>query len=483
MIKKHTDGKNASGKTASVYFFTGKKIKLPAELTPVQGLVQETADKEKSEVLSLYVNNTRYFAVFYSKAKKATPSTHLEDLRILGSKLCRAANAAGVQNLVLLQPSDILGREGTLALVEGIGLTNYEFYKYLKAQKPSNSLQGVFLKDKNIREENITELNNLIDAVTFTKNIVNEPVNHFDARDLAQSAVLQGKKAGFSVKVLDKKQIEKHKMGGLLAVNWGSVDEPTFSILEYKPRNAKNKKPLVLVGKGVVYDTGGNNLKINGVMGTMKCDMGGAAAVIGALTAIASNKLPLYVVGLIPSTDNRIGFNALVQDDIITMSDGTTVEVQNTDAEGRLILADALVYAKQYDPMLVIDLATLTGAAAAVTGTYGIGLMANDTRYKKDVMAAGEEVYERCAEFMMWREYNDLLRSDVADLKNIGGPTGGMITAAKFLEHFTSYDWIHLDIAGPAFIKDGARDYHHKGGSGVGVRLLYNFAKKMAGKR
>lgn len=480
MIKKH---KNETGeKGSNVYFFTGKKIRIPAELQQVQGLLQETADKEKSDVLSLYANNTRCFAVFYNRDKKTSTTNDTENIRILGSKLCKAANAAAVKNLVLQEPSQVLDKNGALAFVEGVSLTNYEFYKYLKAKKPANALHGIFLKDKNVKDESIAELNHVLDAVGFTKDIVNEPVNYFNARDLANAAVAQGKKAGFSVKVLDKKQIEKHKMGGLLAVNWGSVDEPTFSILEYKPRNARNKKPLVLVGKGVVYDTGGNNLKINGVMGTMKCDMAGAAAVIGAMTAIASNDLPIYVVGLIPSTDNRIGFNALVQDDIITISDGTTVEIQNTDAEGRLILADALVYAKQYDPALVVDLATLTGAAAAVTGPYGIGLMSNDTRYKKTLMESGEEVYERCAEFMMWREYSDLLKSDVADLKNIGGPTGGMITAAKFLEHFTSYDWIHLDIAGPAFIKDGPRDYHHKGGSGVGVRLLYNFAKKLAGK-
>lgn len=480
MIKKQ---KSDTGNVCNVYFFTGKKLKVPAELKPVEGLLQEIAEKGKAEVVSLYTNNTRYFAVIQQKSKNTSAEYVLEDVRILGSKLCRAANASSIKNILLLQPTSVFDKNETMALLEGISLTNYEFYKHLKAQKPSNSLQGVFLNDKNIKDETIDELNKLMEAVSFTKDIVNEPVNFLNAKGLASAAVAQGKKHGFSVKVLDKKQIEKHKMGGLLAVNWGSVDEPTFSVLEYKPRNARNKKPLVLVGKGVVYDTGGNNLKISGSMGTMKCDMAGAAAVIGSLSAIAANGLPLHVIGLIPSTDNRIGLNALVQDDIITMSDGTTVEVQNTDAEGRLILADALVYAKQYEPQLVIDLATLTGAAAAVTGSYGIGLMCNNTRYKKTLMESGDNTYERCVEFAMWREYNDLLKSDVADLKNIGGPTGGMITAAKFLEHFTSYEWIHLDIAGPAFIKDGPRDYHHKGGTGVGVRLLYDFAKKMAGKK
>jgi leucyl aminopeptidase len=294
---------------------------------------------------------------------------------------------------------------------------------------------------------------------------------------LSNTISKQGKTVGFKTEVLKKNQIEKLKMGGLLGVNKGSIDPPTFNILEYKPTSAVNKNPIVLVGKGVTFDTGGYSLKISGSMVTMKCDMAGGAAVVGALSAIASNKLPVYVVGLIPATDNRIGLNALVTDDIITMHDGTTVEIQNTDAEGRLILGDALSYAKKYKPELVIDLATLTGAASVITGFYGMAMMSNDNPYNNDLKNSGEKVYERCAELPMWREYRDLLKSDIADIRNIGGVTGGSITAAKFLEHFTNYNWIHLDIAGPAFIKEGARDYHLKGGSGVGVRLLYDFVK------
>lgn len=482
MIKAKKEVKATEKKQATVYFFSKKKNKIPDHLKSVDGLITHALTKDDSTLLSFYVNNVRSYGVVYGTAKSTSKSDALEDVRILGSKLCTAANSSKIENLVLDFPGQVLSAEQTLAFLEGLELTNYEFYKYKKGQKPSKSLKAVFVNDTLIKEKEIHELNTVLQAVSFTKDIVNEPVSTLNAQGLAQAAVTQGKKCGFSVKVLDKKQIIQHKMGGLLGVNQGSIDEPTFSVLEYKPKNARNKKPLVLVGKGVVYDTGGYNLKISGSMGTMKCDMAGGAAVIGALSAIAANQLPIHVVGLIPATDNRIGLNALVQDDIITMSDGTTVEIQNTDAEGRLILADALVYAKKYEPMLVIDLATLTGAAAAVTGPYGIGLMANKTPHKKALIETGDEVYERCAEFQMWREYNDLLKSDIADLKNIGGPTGGMITAAKFLEHFTSYDWIHLDIAGPAFIKEGASHYHHKGGSGVGVRLLYSFAKKLIRK-
>jgi leucyl aminopeptidase len=232
----------------------------------------------------------------------------------------------------------------------------------------------------------------------------------------------------------------------------------------------------VLVGKGVMYDTGGYSLKPASVMGTMKCDMSGAAAVAGTIMALAANKVKAHVVGLIPATDNRVNADALVPDDIITISDGTTVEVLNTDAEGRLILADALHYAKQYQPRLVIDLATLTGSAMAVTGNLGAALMGTDLDYREALITSGLQTHERVSEIPYWKEFADMLKGDIADLKNIGGPIGGAATAGKFLEHFTAneYPWLHLDIAGPAFLKED-QDYKQKGASGFGVRLLYHF--------
>ncbi len=469
--------------TAKVYFFSSTAKTIPDIFGNQKNYIVECVKAGKSDVKFVFNGIDKLFFVIYSPSKNTDSEYILEDIRILGSQLCKLANSHRTNAIILEKPTSLFNSSQTLAFLEGLELTNYEFFRHLKKGGPSNSLENVFVNDKIIKEESLTELNKTLYAVKITKDIVNEPVIFFNATDLGNFAKKQGKANGFSVHVMNKKEIEKNKMGGLLGVNKGSIDEPTFTVMQYKPKNAKNKKPLVFVGKGVVYDTGGNNLKINGVMGTMKCDMGGGAAVIGALTAISSNRLPIYAVGIVPATDNRIGLNALVQDDIITISDGTTVEIQNTDAEGRLILADALVYAKKYNPALVIDLATLTGAASNVTGPYGIALMANKTKYKTIMVESGKEVYERCAEFVMWREYNELIKSDVADIKNIGGPTGGMITAAKFLEHFVSYDWIHLDIAGPAFISGAASHYHHKGASGVGVRLLYNFAKKFIGKK
>jgi leucyl aminopeptidase len=289
-----------------------------------------------------------------------------------------------------------------------------------------------------------------------------------------------GKNAGFNVSVLNKIKIQQLKMGGLLAVNAGSVDEPTFSILEYKPKNAKNKKPVVLVGKGVVYDTGGLSLKPTpNSMDMMKCDMAGGAAVGCAIYAIAKAGINVHVIGLIPATDNRPGFNAFAPVDIIKMMDGSSVEMLNSDAEGRMILADALHYAKRYQPQLVIDIATLTGAAAAAIGTFGIVGMGTASQEQKEILnTSGLNVHERIADFPFWDEYDELLKSDIADQKNLGGPYAGAITAGKFLNKFTDYPYYHLDIAGPAFLT-AKEHYKPKGGTGIGVRLLFEFLKSI----
>ena len=230
-----------------------------------------------------------------------------------------------------------------------------------------------------------------------------------------------------------------------------------------------------------MYDTGGLSLKPSNFMDTMKCDMSGGAAVAGALYAIAKAGLPVHVIGMIPATDNRPDGNAYVPGDIITMLDGSTVEVLNTDAEGRMILADALAYAKNYDPELVIDIATLTGAAARAIGANAmVGMKVKAERQFSELQKAANKVHERIVEFPMWDEYKEMLKSPIADLKNIGGAEAGAITAGKFLEHFTDYPYIHLDIAGPAFL--AKRDsYRIEGGTGVGVRLFFEFIRSKAG--
>ncbi len=370
----------------------------------------------------------------------------------------------------------------SIAFAEGLGLSAYRFVKYFKeAKKKQSSLKTIKILDPAVDKKEINELNNLLQAVFYARDLVNEPLSYLNAPKLAEEIQKMGKSSGFEAETFNKKKIESLKMGGLLAVNKGSIDPPTFSILTWKPANAINKRPFILVGKGIVYDTGGLSLKPTpNSMDHMKSDMGGAAVVAGILYAIAKNKLPIYVIGLVPATDNRPDGNAYAPGDVVTMYNGKTVEVLNTDAEGRMILADALAFAKQYKPDLVIDAATLTGSADHAIDKYGIVTMGNaDRQWFEKLRSSGENVYERIVEFPFWEEYGEQLKSDIADLKNIGGRKAGAITAGKFLENFTDYPYIHLDIAGPAFVQENF-SYHNKGGTGIGIRLLYDFLKNNA---
>lgn len=361
------------------------------------------------------------------------------------------------------------------ALAEGILLASYRFTQHFSKPKTAKFTTVIC---PNLSEKEVQELLHITQAVFKTRDLVNTPVSHLNAEQLAQAVVQMGQEANFDVKVLEETQIETLKMGGLLAVNKGSIDPPTFTIAEYKPKNAKNKQPIVLVGKGVVYDTGGLSLKPTpGSMDTMKGDMAGAATMAAVVYLAALEKLPVHLIALLPATDNRPGGNAYAPGDVITMFDGTTVEVLNTDAEGRMILADALAYSKKFNPSLVIDAATLTGAALRAIGTEASIIMGNaDDSIFTSLEASGIAVHERVVRFPFWDDYKKHMKSKIADLKNIGGPNAGMISAGKFLEHFVSAPYIHMDIAGPAWL-DAAENYKGDGGTGAGVRLLYHFLK------
>jgi leucyl aminopeptidase len=363
-----------------------------------------------------------------------------------------------------------------LAFFEGLLLSDYQFDKYLKKKSREAAIEYA-LKGKG--EDRQDEIKIIVAAVNSARDLVNEPVNALNAQGLADAFVNMGEAAGFKVEVFGEAQIESLKMGGLLAVNKGSQEPPTFSVLEYKPKKAVNSQPIVLVGKGVVFDTGGLSLKPTpNSMDMMKCDMGGAAVVAGVFEAVAKLKWPLWIIGLVPSTDNRPGENATCPGDVITMFDGTTVEVLNTDAEGRLILGDALSFAKKFDPQLVIDYATLTGAAARAFGTYGSALMAQaPDSVVKSLKKAGDVVFERVAEMPLWEEYYEEIKGGIADIKNLGKGEGGAQSAAMFLRHFTQYPWVHIDIAGTAFSTSPSH-YIPKGGTGVGVRLTLEFLRQ-----
>lgn len=404
-----------------------------------------------------------------------------EELRKAANKIYQIIKENKIKQVVIKDTEDQY--DNIISFVEGLALSHYQFLKYFKdVDEKRSSFQELMILSKGLREKQLNQLKCVLEAVYYSRNLINEPLSYLTALQLAKEIQKMGKEAGFTVEVFNKKKIEALKMGGLLAVNKGSVDPPTFTILEWKPEKFKNKKPLILVGKGVVFDTGGLSLKpTKSSMDYMKSDMSGAAAVAGVVYAVSKAKLPVHIIGLVPATDNRPDGNAYVPGDIIKMYNGLTVEVLNTDAEGRMILADALSYADRYNPELVMDIATLTGAAAIAIGKYGIVCMGNAGRkYFDELEKSGNRVYERLVEFPFWEEYNELLKSDVADVKNIGGRDGGAITAGKFLERFTESPYIHLDIAGPAFL-DSEDSYRGKGGTGTSVRLLFDFIKNYFG--
>lgn len=408
------------------------------------------------------------------KQKKSKSDTD-EAIRKLGASVQSILNSHKAKQAFI--QSTCAANGVSYLFAEGLSLANYQFLNYKSdAKKLTHSLTTLLFSKNSFTATELNQLDILYKAISKARDLVNEPLQTLTATALADAFKNMGKEAGFKVTVLNKEQITNEKMGGILAVNRGSILPPTFSIMEYKPKNAHNKQPIVLVGKGIVYDTGGLSLKPTPAsMDRMKSDMSGSAVVSATIYAASLLQLPLHIIALVPATENRPGENAYVPGDVITMYSGKTVEVLNTDAEGRLVLADALHWAKRYEPALVVDFATLTGAAAAAIGDVGIVCMGNaDENTKLALKTAGANQYERLVEFPMWDEYGDMIKSDIADLKNIGGPYGGAITAGKFLEHFVDYPWMHFDIAGVS-LNMSKKGYHPVGGTAYGVRMLLDF--------
>lgn len=433
---------------------------------------------------SVFINNYERCVYFVNMPEGKEHYQIREEVRRSAYKLRRLIKSNNHNELVIASEGAYKG--AIEDFTEGFILSIYSFRKYRadkpgKSGKPKNQYPEKLLLYADIADDIIGRLTETLNAVYFTRDLINEPVNHLNAVGLAGEIKKLGDAAGFSVEILNKGKIESLKMGGLLAVNKGSIDPPSFSILEWKPAKHVNTNPIVLVGKGIVYDTGGLNLKPGESMAGMKGDMAGAAIISGTVYVAAKTGIPLHVIGLVPSTDNRPGGNAYAQGDVITMYNKMTVEVANTDAEGRLILADALSYASKYEPELIIDVATLTGSAAMTFSSHAIAMMSNASKKYIDLLKeSGNETYERVAELPLWDEYAEGLKSDIADMKNIGnGREAGAIIAGKFLEKFTDYPLIHLDIAGMELLKKDEY-YRLKNGTASGLRLLAHFLRKLA---
>jgi leucyl aminopeptidase len=411
-----------------------------------------------------------------------------------GAEQIRQAAALAVQQARTLQVSAMtIGLHGDLplaaeaaaqALAEGIELGAYRYWHFrtgLTAEQTFAVETATIISSGGDAEKaHIGAAVGQIIAhgVTFARDLVNGPGGLVTPAVLGEHAEALGQRLGLAVKVFSEAELEEQGFGGILAVGKGSANRPCFIVMEHG--SASPGEPTIcLVGKGLTFDSGGLSLKPADAMEAMKSDMGGSAAVLGAMQAVAELKLPLHVVGLVSAAENMPSSTAYRPGDIIKTLSGKTIEVLNTDAEGRIILSDALFYAQRYNPAAIIELSTLTGAVIIALGSHATGMMATDQALADKLSQAGNASGERVWQLPLWEEYHAMVKSEIADLKNIGGRAAGSITAGAFLAAFTGdFPFAHLDIAGTAWADKPAKPYDTQGGTGVGVRLLVEFLQK-----
>jgi len=423
----------------------------------------------------------------------------LEKLRQAAGSAAKAIRTAGaksfavpVQDLAgLLTSVPAVNRVSDVAqtLAEGalLGLYQFTTYRTESTDDTSKAVRKMSVVARDPRalaqaRQGVRQGQVIGEATTFVRDLCNHPANVVTPTYIANAAKKIARERGVRVKVLDRPAMQRLGMGALLGVARGSHEPPKFVILEYRggPRSAR---PVALVGKTVTFDSGGISLKPADNMELMKADMTGGAVVLATVRAAARLRLPVNIVALIPATENMPGGRAIKPGDILTSLSGKTIEVINTDAEGRLILADGLTYANRYKPAVVVDIATLTGACVVALGTHAIGVLGNNDKLIGELKAAGEQCGERAWQLPLWEEYYEQIKSDVADVKNTGGRPGGTITAAAFLSKFVGgARWAHLDIASTDW-SDRERAYIPKGATGVGTRLLIRFLSNRANGR
>lgn len=356
-----------------------------------------------------------------------------------------------------------------------VGCVGQDLYRAKKSRYPLNDVVWAGVPADVVSRGEI-----LAEGVNLTRRLVNEPPSEIYPESFANEAVRVAEEAGIAIEVWDQARLEAERCGSLLAVARGSDREPRLVILRYNG-GPPDQPPLAFVGKGVTFDSGGLSIKPTDGMKTMKCDMAGAATVLGAMQAIARLKLPVNVIGLCGLVENMLSGSSYKLGDVLRARSGKTIEVLNTDAEGRLVLADVLDVCVQQDPAKIIDLATLTGACVVALGNDVAGVMTNDDAWADAVLSAANATGEPMWKLPMFAEYGEQIRSEVADIKNVGeGRWGGAITAAKFLEEFVQgKPWVHLDIAGPSFL-ESSKPWLEAGGSGYGVRTLVEVAQRGA---
>lgn len=470
----------------------GEKPKLGKHLEALdkrlEGLISAAVSSgefsgKQNQLLLLHtqkMKSPRFLLVGLGKRSEFEP----DKIRQAAGRAATAARDYGAKSAAFILDSfegKTARQELARLISEGAILSLYEFKKYKAKEEDAKALTSITL----LTEGDAKELKAgavageiLADSANITRDICNDPGNYATTTAIGEKAKELARKYGFSCKVLGEKEIEKEKMGGILSVSAGSHQPPVLVVLEYS--HGGKAAPFALIGKGITFDSGGISIKPSKEMDRMKFDKAGACAVLGAFVAAARLKLPVNIVGLMPLVENLPGGAAARPGDIVKSYSGKTIEIISTDAEGRVILADAITYSARFKPRAIIDLATLTGACVIALGYEASGLMGNDTALLKQLIAAGEKSAERVWRLPTWKEYGEYNRSEVADIKNIGGRggEGGTITAAKFLEFFVpeKTPWAHIDIAATAW-NEKSEPYLGLGATGVGVRLLADFLR------
>jgi len=404
------------------------------------------------------------------------------------AETCRWLRSKDVSNIATIPQgagiNNISPEDAALAIAEGALLGTYTFRKHITREedKPGEIKKLSIVSPDQMKpqlEQGINKGIILAEAANLARNMVNEPANYMTPTDMAEMAKALAKDYGLEITILEREQMKELGMGGLLGVSQGSRQPPKFIVLNYKGSGVEGVD-IALVGKGITFDSGGISIKPSEKLEEMKGDMAGGAAVMAAMAAIAQLKPKSNVMAVIPATENLPDGNALKPGDVLTTMSGKTIEIISTDAEGRLILADALSYAKKQGARKMVDAATLTGACRIALGDVCTGAFSNNQELTDKVIAAGKEAGELIWQMPMYDEYKEQNKSEIADIKNVGGRLGGAITAAKFLAEFVDdTPWVHLDIAGTS-LSDKERGHQVKGATGVPVRTLINLVLALA---
>lgn len=408
-----------------------------------------------------------------------------DTIRFVSGKIAQKARELKLKEFsIIVPPSSLIEPISSVSqIVEGCKMSLYKFEKY-KSKKENNIPDLTILISKSEKISKTIKIAEIVsDGAIYTKSIANLPPNECIPATLANFARIISKKNNMKCNIISKNELKKKGFGGITAVGQGSKNEPKLIILEYN-HGSRNEKPIVLVGKAVTFDTGGISLKPGEKMDEMKFDKCGGCTVIGIMKAVSELKLPINVVGIIPSVENMPGGESYRPGDIIKLYSGKTAEILNTDAEGRIILADALSYGeKQYSPKAIIDFATLTGACIIALGTNIAGIVSNNDKLTQKIMESSKRTTEEIWELPLNGDYMDMVKSDVADMKNVGiGRAAGTITAAAFLRNaIENTPWIHIDIAGVAWTQVATKEkpYNPKGATGFGVRLILDYLQNI----